>query len=105
KFLFRHPGREVLFAPDVRDYSHKLLVGLAGGSLALTESVLNEAEYTTSSWGSQSELAEVLILARRGIVRAPRIRTVKFEEMNDAFDDLAHGRIDGRAVLVPSLGD
>ncbi|WP_207711850.1 hypothetical protein, partial [Sulfobacillus harzensis] len=25
KFLFRHPGREVLFAPDVRDYSHKLL--------------------------------------------------------------------------------
>lgn len=77
-----------------------VIVGLAGGKLEFTTKVLNEAELTTSVWGSQVELSEVLELARRGVIR-PRIRRVRFEEINEAFEDLAHGRIEGRAVLVP----
>ncbi|MDI3318008.1 MAG: NAD(P)-dependent alcohol dehydrogenase [Bacillota bacterium] len=78
-----------------------VIVGLAGGKLEFSTGLLNEAELTTSNWGSLLELSEVLELARRGVAR-PRIRRVRFEEMNEAFDDLAHGRIEGRAVLVPA---
>lgn len=77
-----------------------VVVGLAGGKLEFSAGLLNEAELTTSSWGSLLELSEVLELARRGVAR-PRVRRVRFDEMNQAFDDLAHGRVEGRAVLVP----
>ncbi|MDI3298568.1 MAG: zinc-binding dehydrogenase [Bacillota bacterium] len=77
------------------------IVGLAGGKLEFNAALVNEAELTTSCWGSLLELSEVLELARRGVAR-PRIRRVGFEEINEAFDDLAHGRVEGRAVLVPA---
>lgn len=77
-----------------------VFVGLAGGSFPFGTGLLNEATFTTSSWGTLAELSEVLALARKGVAK-PRIQRVRFEEMNQAFDDLAHGRIEGRAVLVP----
>ncbi|NMP21279.1 MFS transporter, partial [Sulfobacillus harzensis] len=50
KFLFRHPGREVLFAPDVRDYSHKLL-GAWGTTYAYTtEQYPTMARGTGAGW-------------------------------------------------------
>ncbi len=82
--------------------SKVVIAGLAGGTLPFSAGLLNEAEFTTSSWGSQAELNEVLELARRGIAK-PRVQRVAMNDMNDAFDALAHGHIDGRAVMVPDL--
>ena len=78
-----------------------ITVGLAGGTLKFTAGMVNEAEFTTSNWGSQEELREVLELARKGIATA-RIQRVNFEEMNDTFKELRAGHINGRAVLVPN---
>jgi len=77
-----------------------VIVGLAGGTLPFSIAALNEAEVTTSIWGSIQELSEVLALARRGLLRS-RIQRVRFEEINQAFDKLAQGQIEGRAVLTP----
>jgi len=78
-----------------------VVVGLAGGTLPFGAGLLNEAVFTTSSWGTQAELGEVLTLARQGVT-ASRIQEVRFEQMNDVFAQLRQGQIDGRAVLVPS---
>ena len=77
-----------------------VIVGLAGGTLPFTALSLNEIEVTTSRWGSILELSEVLALARKGLLRT-RIQRVGFDEMNQTFDILADGQIEGRAVLVP----
>ena len=77
-----------------------VIVGLAGGTLPFSIAALNEAEVTTSIWGNIQELSEVLALARQGLLRS-RIQRVRFEEINQTFDKLAHGQIEGRAVLTP----
>lgn len=77
-----------------------VIVGLAGGTLPFSIAALNEAEVTTSIWGNIQELSEVLALARKGLLRS-RIQRIRFEEINQTFDQLAHGQIEGRAVLVP----
>jgi propanol-preferring alcohol dehydrogenase len=77
-----------------------VIVGLAGSTLPFTALSLKEVEVTTSRWGSILELSEVLALARKGLLRT-RIQRVGFDEMNQTFDKLAHGQIEGRAVLVP----
>lgn len=81
--------------------SKLVVVGLAGGTLKFTAGLVNEMEVATSNWGSISELSEVLSLARMGRLKS-RVKKVSFAEMNRTFEDLAAGRIEGRAVLVPS---
>lgn len=81
--------------------SKLVVVGLAGGALKFTAGLVNELEVTTSNWGSISELSEVLTLARMGKIKS-RVKRVGFEEMNETFEELASGKIDGRAVLVPN---
>ena len=51
-------------------------------------------------WGSRSELADVLELAARGLIR-PRINTYPLHRALDAYRDLAAGRVTGRAVIIP----
>ena len=80
-----------------------VIVGLAGGSLPFTvirTGSIEEIEVTTSSWGNITELSEVLALSRKGLIRS-RIQRIGFEQINETFDQLAHGQIEGRAVLVP----
>lgn len=77
-----------------------VIVGLAGGSVPFTAETINEAELTTSSWGSLVELSEVLAIARKGLIRT-RIERIGFDAMNQTFDRLAHGQVEGRAVLTP----
>ena len=80
--------------------SKLVLVGLAGGTLKFTTGLVNELEVTTSSWGSISELSEVLSLAKMGKIHT-RARSIGFSEMNKTFEELAAGKIKGRAILVP----
>ena len=55
---------------------------------------------TTSSWGSISELSEVLSLAKMGKIRA-RAKKIGCGDMNKTFEELTAGKIEGRAVLIP----
>jgi len=77
-----------------------VIVGLAGGTLPFSAAALNEVEITSSLWGSIQELCEVLTLAQKRLIRT-RIQRISFDEINQTFDRLAHGQIEGRAVLTP----
>ena len=45
---------------------------------------------TTSSWGSYTELQEVLALARAGTIRA-QIERFPLEQVDEVFNRLEHG--------------
>ncbi|BBD73456.1 oxidoreductase [Sulfodiicoccus acidiphilus] len=79
-----------------------VIVGLAGGTLKFSAGTVNEVSVTTSNWGTQLELSEVLALARRGVIKA-RVERIGFEQVNETFERLAKGEVEGRAVLVPEL--
>ena len=51
-------------------------------------------------WGSRPELAEVLDLAARGLIR-PHVTTFTLDEALDASRQLEDGALTGRAVIVP----
>jgi alcohol dehydrogenase, propanol-preferring len=77
------------------------LLGLAGGTLPFDFFRLApEASLTTVVAGTVRDLQEVVALARAGRVRSS-IQTYPLRAVNDALDDLRHGRIAGRAVVVP----
>ena len=50
--------------------------------------------------GTYAELVELMALADRGLVKL-HTREYKLSAANDALHDLHHGRINGRAVLIP----
>ena len=78
------------------------IVGVAGGSLAF--SFLNPAyEVSVQSvyWGTRPELAEVLELGARRLIRA-ETSVYPLERALDAYRALAAGEIRGRAVIIPN---
>ena len=50
--------------------------------------------------GTYAELVELMALADRGLVKL-HTREYKLSAANDALHDLHHGRVNGRAVLIP----
>jgi propanol-preferring alcohol dehydrogenase len=81
------------------------LLGLAGGTLPFDFFRLApEASLTTVVAGTVRDLQEVVALARAGRVRTS-IQTYPLRTVNDALDDLRHGRVAGRAVVVPEEGE
>lgn len=78
-----------------------VVVGIAGGTLPFSFLGLRtEATVTTSYWGNHNELRDVLRLARTRKLEAETTQ-LPLEGVNQALDDLRHGRIAGRAVLTP----
>jgi propanol-preferring alcohol dehydrogenase len=77
------------------------LVGLAGGSHAWGFfSQAYEVNLATTYWGTRPELEEVLSLAARGLVHAEHT-VYPLEEAMRAYEDMRHGTVRGRAVVVP----
>jgi len=77
------------------------VVGLGGGEVPWNFfTVPYEVSMQTTYWGSRPELAEVLELGARGLLR-PKITTVGLDEAVDAYRAMAEGRIEGRVVVVP----
>ncbi len=77
------------------------IVGLAGGALPFSFfSVPYETSLQTTYWGSRVELAEVLDLAAHNLI-SPKISKFTLEEAPQVYLDLAAGKIEGRAVIVP----
>jgi len=90
-----------LAAQIVRPLSDLTLVGIGGGTIPFGFfSVPYEVCLATTYWGSITELMEVLELARQGRVR-PHIHRYSLDDAANAYHDLKHGDIDGRAVVVP----
>ncbi len=78
------------------------IVGIAGGTLSVSFfSVPYEASVQTTYWGSRPELAEVLDLAARGLIR-PAVTTFPLDQALAAYQRLEARQLDGRAVIVPT---
>ena len=74
----------------------------AGGTLPVSFfSVPYEVSIQTTYWGSRPELVEVLDLGARGLVR-PKVTTFNLDTAMDAYMAMEAGRLEGRAVVVPS---
>ncbi len=85
-----------------RSLGHITIVGIGGGSYPFGFfTVPYEASVATTYWGSMSELMEVLDLAERGLIRAD-VERVDLADTPAAYERLARGEVDGRAVMVPA---
>ena len=77
------------------------IVGIAGGVLPFSFfSIPYETNLQTTYWGSRAELAEVLDLAAHHLI-SPKISKFNLEDAPQVYLDLAAGKIEGRAVIVP----
>ncbi|MEU9336906.1 NAD(P)-dependent alcohol dehydrogenase [Streptomyces sp. NPDC048290] len=78
------------------------LVGIGGGALPVGFGrQAFEVSVSAPYWGSRGELIEVLALARSGAVSV-HTETFSLDEAPEAYERLHHGRINGRAVIVPN---
>ena len=76
-------------------------VGGGGGRLSFgLGAVPYESVFTTSSWGSRPELAEVLAHARRGDLRW-EVESLPLDRVNDALARLRAGDVRGRLAITP----
>ena len=76
------------------------LVGLPPGDfpLPIFEVVLKRVTIRGSIVGTRQDLAECIGIAARGMVKA-RVTTEPLEKINDVFERMKEGKIDGRVVL------
>jgi alcohol dehydrogenase, propanol-preferring len=78
------------------------VVGIGGGTLPVSFfGVPYEVSIQTTYWGSRPELLEVLDLAARGLLK-PDGHTFGLDDAVDVYRRLADGKLEGRAVIVPS---
>jgi propanol-preferring alcohol dehydrogenase len=89
-------------AGAARQLADITIVGIAGGTLPVSFfSVPYETSVQSTYWGNRHELVEVLDLASRGLLTA-EIQRFPLEEGAAAYERLASGAVDGRAVVVPN---
>ncbi|HEX6227863.1 MAG TPA: zinc-binding dehydrogenase, partial [Solirubrobacterales bacterium] len=82
--------------------SHLTVVGLAGGKFEFTFGTLPyEAQLTLPYWGTAIELMEVLELTRAGKIR-PHVERFPLERVDEAYERMRAGTLDGRAVICPN---
>ncbi|MCX2728043.1 zinc-binding dehydrogenase [Thermomicrobium sp. 4228-Ro] len=79
-----------------------VLVGLAsvGGPLLALRDISEEIAVLGSFWGTRAELATVLDVIARGLVR-PRVETHPLEEILTWVERLRAGEVESRVALVP----
>ena len=89
-------------AASARQLGDITIVGLGGGTLPVSFfSVPYEVSVQSTYWGNRGELVQVLDLAARGLLHA-EVTRFGLDTAAAAYEDLANGRIDGRAVVVPN---
>jgi propanol-preferring alcohol dehydrogenase len=77
-------------------------VGRAGGLLPVAPGKLPyECTVTIPSWGTLSELLEVVALARSGAIRT-EVERLTLAQAGDGYRRLSRGEVRGRAVVVPA---
>ena len=76
--------------------------GRGGGTLpVMAFAIPFETSVTVTSWGTIPELAEVVSLARSGAITTETMPYALGDALL-AYEDLAHGRVVGRAVVTPA---
>ncbi|MFM7026005.1 MAG: alcohol dehydrogenase [Limnohabitans sp.] len=82
---------------------HIVICGLMGGDLTLALPVIPMRPLTLqgSYVGTLQELQELVALVKRTGMKAIPVNTRPLAEANAAMQDLHHGRVVGRTVLVP----
>jgi NAD+-dependent secondary alcohol dehydrogenase Adh1 len=63
--------------------------------------ISTEINFIGNLVGTYNDLAELMILTAQGRVRL-RTQRYPLDTINDAMDDLEHGRLHGRGILVPA---
>jgi alcohol dehydrogenase, propanol-preferring len=92
-----------LAAGCVAPGGHVSIVGVGGGAFPMRfGAVPSETSVIFSNWGTRSELAEVVSLARAGMIELD-VETVPLEGVPAAYERLAAGRVTGRVVAIPGL--
>jgi propanol-preferring alcohol dehydrogenase len=90
-----------LAAAVTRPLGHLTIVGIAGGTLPVGFFRLGyEVSVATTYWGTLPELHEVVALAEAGLIR-PQVQRFTLDEAPDAYEAMATGTLQGRAVVVP----
>jgi alcohol dehydrogenase, propanol-preferring len=80
------------------------ILGVGGGTLPFRFGAIPfETPVVLSNWGTRAELAEVVELARAGVVQI-EIERVRLDEVPAAYARLEAGDVKGRVVAVPSEG-
>ena len=91
-------------AASARPLADVTIVGIAGGSLPVSFfGMPYEVSVQTTYWGNRRELVEVLDLGARGLLHA-ETSIYTLDNATQAYLDLAHGTVEGRAVVVPNDG-
>jgi propanol-preferring alcohol dehydrogenase len=90
-----------LAAALTRSRGRIVLIGLGGGSLSVgLGKVAFDTTVSMPLGGSTPELAEVVALAENGRV-LPHVTEFAFNQIEEAYEKLHHGQIEGRAVILP----
>ena len=90
-----------LAAATVAPGGHLSVVGVGGGTLPFRFGVIPfETTVVFSNWGTRAELAEVVDLARAGVIHI-EVERVRLDEVPAAYDRLEAGDVRGRVVAVP----
>jgi propanol-preferring alcohol dehydrogenase len=77
------------------------IVGLGGGALSVGFGRCPmEARVSVPFWGTRAELVEVIALARAGRITA-HVQRFPLADVQQAYDALRSGTLQGRAVVVP----
>ena len=77
------------------------IIGVGGGTLPLRFGAIPfETPVVLSNWGTRAELAEVVDLARAGVLRI-EVERVGLEDVPAAYARLESGNVRGRVVAVP----
>jgi propanol-preferring alcohol dehydrogenase len=89
-------------AACLRQLGDLTIVGLGGGTLPVSFFGLPyEASVQSTYWGNRRELVDVLDLGARGLLRS-HTTLYTLDDAAQAYRDLAHGTVSGRAVVVPT---
>jgi len=90
-----------LSAACVAPGGHLAILGVGGGTLPFRFGVIPfETTVIFSNWGTRGELAEVVELARAGVLRLD-VEPVRLEDVPAAYERLERGAVRGRVVAVP----
>jgi propanol-preferring alcohol dehydrogenase len=78
-------------------------VGLGGGTAKLTalKNWQPEVAYWVSYWGNIKELREVLDMAEDGRLTPTPLEYEPLDHVNDVYERLKKGEVEGRAVITP----
>jgi propanol-preferring alcohol dehydrogenase len=90
-----------LSAQCVAPGGHLAMLGVGGGTLPFRFGVVPfETVVVYSNWGTRAELAEVVGLARNGVLEM-EVERIGLEDVPATYERLHAGDVRGRAVAVP----